>query len=44
MKLSDAGTIGKEELGVTWHRLLDSDRLALLGELTFANGGGCASP
>ncbi len=35
--LPDGRTIAKEELGVTWHRALDSETPALLDELRFQN-------
>jgi glycogen debranching enzyme len=37
MDLSDGTTLEKEELGITWHRLLDADGPALLDELQFQN-------
>ena len=37
MALRDGTMLEKEELGITWHRLLDSDRPALLDELRFQN-------
>ncbi len=37
MALPDGTMLDKEELGITWHRLLDSDRPALLDELRFQN-------
>ncbi|HEX6531241.1 MAG TPA: glycogen debranching N-terminal domain-containing protein, partial [Nitrospira sp.] len=37
MDLRGGTTLEKEELGITWHRLLDSDRPALLDELRFQN-------
>lgn len=37
MDLRDGATLEKEELGITWHRLLDSDRPALLDELQLQN-------
>jgi len=37
IELSDGSRLAKEELGVTWRRLLDSDTPALLEELTFYN-------
>jgi glycogen debranching enzyme len=37
MDLRDGTTLEKEELGITWRRLLDSDRPGLLDELQFQN-------
>lgn len=37
MRLKDGTTLEKEELGITWQRLLDSDRPSLLDELQFQN-------
>lgn len=36
-ELADGSRLAKEELGVTWRRLFDSDTPALLEELTFHN-------
>jgi glycogen debranching enzyme len=37
LKLRDGITLEKEELGITWHRLLDSERPALWDEVHFHN-------
>ncbi len=37
IEFPDGGTLDKEEIGVTWRRLIDSDQPALLDRLTFRN-------